>query len=138
MSQSTAELQVIRVVGAAIRNAQGEYLVAQRGEHMSTPGKWEFPGGKLERNESPEEALAREIKEELNLTIQVNRWIGVGMAKVSPRKQVRLDVYEATILSGELKLHEHQQAKWLEPSAFQALDWAQADLPIVERMMQTK
>lgn len=129
---ATAELRVIRVVGAAIFDDQGRCLVTRRSAVMSNPGKWEFPGGKLEPGETPEQALAREIKEELDLVIEVGQWIGVGMAKAAEHVQVRLDVYRAWHSGGTLTLHEHDVSRWVAPADFGELDWALADLPIVE------
>lgn len=133
----TAELKVIRVVGAAIRNERGEYLVAQRGETMNQPGLWEFPGGKIEPGESPTDALEREIREELQIEIRALDWIGVGMAKIAPHKQIRLDVYRAELLSGSPILHEHSRIEWLPIARFDSVQWCPPDLPIVERMMAT-
>ncbi len=119
----------IHVVGAAIVE-HGRCLVARRGPGRSFAGKWEFPGGKVEPGEAPEVALAREIHEELGLTIEVQGLIARGEASVSSRPLV-LDVYAARIRAGELCLHEHAEACWVsEPSLF-GYDWADADIPIV-------
>lgn len=130
----TAELQVIRVVGAAIRNERGEYLVAQRGEAMNQSGLWEFPGGKIEPGESPAEALVREIREELQIEIRVLDWIGVGMAKIAPHKQIRLDVYLAELIAGAPIVREHAAIAWLPIESFDTVAWCPPDVPIVERM----
>ncbi len=130
--EATAELRVIRVVGAAIFDEEGRCLVTRRSASMSNPGKWEFPGGKIESGETPEQALAREIEEELSLEIEVGAWVGVGMVRADARTQIRLDVYRAKVVSGELELSEHDASKWLVPQEFDAVEWAAADVPIVE------
>ena len=133
-SASTAELIIIPVVGAAILDDQGRYLATRRGPGMRHPGKWEFPGGKVEAGEEPEEALRREVLEELGLEIEVGEWVGIGMAKISAYEQVRLEVYACTILAGELELLEHDAHRWVDTEAMEALDWAMADRPIVEEI----
>ncbi|MCB1033841.1 MAG: (deoxy)nucleoside triphosphate pyrophosphohydrolase [Acidobacteria bacterium] len=121
----------VHVVGAAILRG-ARCLVVQRGAAMSTPLKWEFPGGKLEDGEGPEAALRREIREELDLTIEVGEYLGRGTARAEGRAIV-LDVYRARILDGELHLREHRQARWLSAGELEpgALDWAAADVPVL-------
>ena len=119
----------LHVVGAAIVQGQ-KCLVTQRGPAMTLAGKWEFPGGKVEPGESASAALAREISEELNLTIAVGELLGTGRAMVGP-KEITLDVYGAVITSGSLVLREHSQALWVEADALADFDWADADIPSV-------
>ena len=123
----------LHVVGAAIVQGQ-KCLVTQRGPAMTLAGKWEFPGGKVEPGESASAALAREISEELNLTIAVGQLLGTGRAMVGP-KEITLDVYGAVITSGSLVLREHSQALWVEADALAAFDWADADVPSVPHVV---
>jgi 8-oxo-dGTP diphosphatase len=116
----------IRVVGAAITQAH-RCLVAQRGPTMSLPGKWEFPGGKVEPGESPTAALAREVAEELGLEVQVGQHLGTGTATVGTRLIV-LDVYAATITAGSIWLREHAQIVWATADELPSFDWAEADV----------
>jgi len=123
----------LHVVGAAIVQGQ-KCLVTQRGPAMTLAGKWEFPGGKVEPGESASAALAREISEELNLTIAVGELLGTGRAMVGT-KEITLDVYGAVITSGSLVLREHSQALWVEADALAAFDWADADVPSVPHVV---
>ena len=109
----------------------GRCLVARRGQGMSSPGKWEFPGGKVEPGERPEAALAREIREELGAAVRVGDWLGRGEAIAGSRRIV-LDVFAAESESAEA-FHpaEHSELRWLEASALGELDWAEADIPVL-------
>jgi 8-oxo-dGTP diphosphatase len=104
---------------------------------MSLPGCWEFPGGKVEAREEPRSALAREIHEELGLTINVGPWIGRGESRVDGREIV-LDVYHANGVQGEPHPKEHAQTRWIDTREIEELDWAHADrpvLPILKRVL---
>ncbi len=122
-------LPTIHVVGAAILR-DGLCLVAQRSATMSAPLKWEFPGGKVEADESPEGALARELREELGVGVEVGAHLGRGSAQ-SEGRSIVLDVYAATWLRGELRLMEHAQIAWCDVHQLQELDWAAPDVPII-------
>ena len=113
---------VVHVVGAAILR-QGTCLVARRGAAMSTPLKWELPGGKVEPGESPRQALAREIREELALSIEVGELLGRGESLTEGRRIV-LDVYVATLTRGEVRLVEHHSWGWFSAAEIDDLDCA--------------
>ena len=115
----------IHVVGAAIV-AAGRCLVTQRGPQMRLPGKWEFPGGKVEPGEDPRAALVREIREELGLEILPGALLATGHDRAGT---VRLDVYACTLLGGSLHLREHADSLWVGAGEVAGLDWAEADLP---------
>lgn len=124
-------LPKVHVVGGAIRR-DDRLLVALRGPTMSLPGKWEFPGGKVEADELPEAALARELAEELGVRVTVGERIGRGQV-AQPHCIVVLDVYWCEIASGDEPIpREHAELRWLAVSDLDDLDWAAADLPIVE------
>lgn len=95
---------------------------------MSLPGSWEFPGGKIETREEPRSALAREIREELALTIDVGPWIGRGESIIGGREIV-LDVYYASLVQGEPHPKEHAETRWIDTNEIDGLDWAEADRP---------
>lgn len=122
--------KMIKVVAAAIQR-DGKYFCAQRPEGKSLGGLWEFPGGKLEAGESPETALIREIKEEFNADIEILNYVNEASYDYEFGTVV-MTTYEAKLLSDELTLLEHQDAKWLEPENLHSLNWAPVDLPAVE------
>ena len=119
----------VHVVGAAIFR-DGRCLVTQRGPDMSMPGKWEFPGGKVEPGERPEAALARELEEELGLRAEIGDWLGRGESVASARHIV-LDVYEAFAELDSLQLREHSRARWTSEEELPGLDWPEADFPVL-------
>ena len=106
-------------------------MVAQRGAAMDLPFKWEFPGGKVEPGEIPGDALRREIIEELGIEIGVGELLGRSEWR-SEGTHIVLDVYCARWLAGEIELLEHAQVGWFEGAELHALDWAPADIPVVE------
>ena len=117
-------------VACAIIKKDGLILATQRSASMSLPLKWEFPGGKLEAGESPEQCLQRELLEELDITVRV----GQGLKPVThqyPTFTVTLYPFLCDNLQGSMVLHEHSAASWLAPHELPTLDWAEADWPII-------
>jgi 8-oxo-dGTP diphosphatase len=102
---------------------------------MSLPGKWEFPGGKVELGELPAAALVREIAEELGLVVSVAQLLATGTATVGARL-ITLDVYAATINSGTLALREHARVAWASADELSQFDWAEADIPCVRHVQE--
>lgn len=127
----------IRVTCAIIEN-EGKVLCAQRSERMSLPLKWEFPGGKLENGESIEVGLIREIQEELGVQLKVLEVLPDNLHSYSAVKVVRLIPMRCEILSGNAKITEHKQIKWLSREELLSLDWAEADIPIVNRYVSAQ
>lgn len=117
-------------VACAIIERDGLVLAAQRSEAMSLPLKWEFPGGKIDPGESPEECLARELVEEMGVRIRVGRALPHATHRY-PTFIVTLYPYLCCIESGEVTLHEHAAVAWLPPEKLVSLDWAEADLPVI-------
>ncbi|MBN1541476.1 (deoxy)nucleoside triphosphate pyrophosphohydrolase [candidate division KSB1 bacterium] len=120
-----------RVVAAVIVR-DGRVLVAQRGDGKMA-GKWEFPGGKVMADELPHAALAREIREELSLLIQVGAKIDDVPFSINGRRY-RLIAYYARPVAGTLLLHEHRMARWVRPDELLDLELAPADIPIAEKV----
>lgn len=129
------ERKTIQVVGAAIINNDNQVLCAQRG-YGSLKGKWEFPGGKIENGESDEDALIREIKEELGIDIKVKELIDENYHEYKD-SNVNLKVYKCNYVSGEIHDVEHQSLKWVESKSINELDWADADKPIVDTFLES-
>ena len=124
--------KIIEVVGAAIiRN--NKVLAMQRGEQMTLPGMWEFPGGKIEANETDEQALIREIKEELNVDIEIRDYINEASYDYD-FGTVILKVYTAEIVAGQISMEEHSDGKWVTADELMAIDWAPVDIPAAEAL----
>ncbi len=127
---------MINVVCAVII-FEGKVLVTQRRWDKSNPNKWEFPGGKVEQYETNEESLIREIKEELNITIQPI----YKMDSVIYHYQdvsVNLFPYIAEKMDGEIKLKDHQQHKYYSLDELKDLDWIDADVGIVKQLYKIR
>lgn len=124
--------KLIEVVGAAIIK-EGKVLAMQRSETMTLPGMWEFPGGKIETHESEQEALVREIKEELDIQIDILDYINEASYPYD-FGTVSLKVYTAEIVSGEISLEEHSDGKWLAADELHEVNWAPVDIPAVKAL----
>lgn len=111
-------------------------LVTQRSEKMKLPLKWEFPGGKLEMGENEETCIKREIKEEINIEIEIIKKLSNNIHDYGSFK-INLIPFIARHISGEILLTEHNSYKLLDPSELLNLDWAEADLPIVQEFINT-
>ncbi|MDO8969006.1 (deoxy)nucleoside triphosphate pyrophosphohydrolase [Algoriphagus sp.] len=122
-------------VTCAIIFHQGKVLVAQRSLNMDLPGKWEFPGGKIEESEDPKVCLSREIKEELSIEIEIFETLKPSEFTY-PTKTIRLIPFVATWKSGEIDLLEHEQIVWLGEKELFCVDWAEADVPIVHDLQE--
>ncbi|OOG76750.1 (deoxy)nucleoside triphosphate pyrophosphohydrolase [Algoriphagus sp. A40] len=122
-------------VTCAIIFHQGKVLAAQRSLAMDLPGKWEFPGGKVEVGEDPKACLIREIKEELAVEIEIFDSL-TPSEFAYPSKTIRLIPFAAIWKSGEIRLLEHEQVIWLDKKDLLSVDWAAADLPIVHELQE--
>lgn len=124
----------IVVVGAVLVDGQ-TVLAARRSEQMSLPGMWEFPGGKIEAGETPEEALARELVEELQCTAEIGEHVETTVYEYE-KIIVSLATYYCTLREGTPQLTEHSEIRWVPAAELRELDWAPADIPAVERVIQ--
>lgn len=119
----------ISVVGAVIVK-DGLILCAQRGPNGALPGLWEFPGGKVEPNETPRDALEREIVEELRCVVEVGDVVTTTEYEYD-FGIVSLTTFYCTLISGEPALTEHAEVRWLSPGRLAEVQWAPADIPAV-------
>ena len=124
-------MKTIKVVAAVIRDGD-RIFATQRGYGEFKDG-WEFPGGKVEPGESLEDALVREIKEELDTSIEVDDLIEC-VEYDYPTFHLSMDCYWAHIVSGDLILKEHEAAKWLTHDTLDTVDWLPADRELIERI----
>ena len=125
--------RIIEVVGAIIKDGD-RYLVGQRAANKSQGGLWEFMGGKIEPGETPEQALARECREELDLEIE-NEHIIDSVIHEYPEKIIRLTLISCSPKSGSIpKALEHQQIKWVTRAEMDALDFASADRELISKL----
>lgn len=124
-------------VTCAIILKDGKILVTQRSESMKLPLKWEFPGGKLEEGENEVDCIIREIKEELNIDIRITKPLTPQVHDYGTFK-INLIPFLAEYVSGEIILAEHQAYKMLDQSKLKELDWAEADIEIVNEVVNSK
>lgn len=117
---------MVRVVAAAIIR-DGACLVAERGPGMAHSGCWEFPGGKVEHGEDDREALAREIQEELGITVTVLEYLG----ETDWNHRIRLVLYRCQLVQGVPTASEHSQLRWVKSLSQGQFTWAPADIPLL-------
>ncbi|WP_291277714.1 (deoxy)nucleoside triphosphate pyrophosphohydrolase [Galactobacter sp.] len=125
----------INVVGAVLVR-DGKILAAQRSQAMSLPGLWEFPGGKIEPGETPEQALAREMKEELLCDVTVGEHVETTAYEYD-FGVVTLTTFYTQLVNGDPQLTEHSAIKWLAPAELRDVEWAPADVPAVDKLVRT-
>lgn len=129
-------MKTIRVVAAVIKavNEKGEPIifVTQRG-YGDFKGGWEFPGGKIEDGETPQEALKREIMEELDTEISVGELIDT-IEYDYPEFHLSMDCFWCEIVKGDLVLKEHEDARWLTKEQLNEVEWLPADITLIEKI----
>lgn len=124
-------MKTIRVVAAVIKD--GDRIFATARGYGDFKGGWEFPGGKIEPGETPQEALAREIREELDTEISVGELIDT-VEYDYPKFHLSMDCFWCSIISGNLVLKEAEDAKWLTKETINSVAWLPADKGVVEKV----
>ena len=129
-------MKTIEVVAAVILREE-KVLCVRRDEHEKeyVSLKWEFPGGKVEVGESREEALVREIREELSVDIEVSEFL-MTVEHTYPDFHLSMHVFKCVLDHGEITLNEHVALNWLSIDELDQLEWAAADIPVVESLMK--
>ncbi len=110
------------------------FIAKRKGENRS--GKWEFPGGTLEEGETHEQCLKRELQEELAVAVEVGDIVCMSEYRYTSDWTIRLFVYRATIISGDLTLNDHEELRWVEPADLTKYDFPEADGPVLERLIK--
>lgn len=124
-------MKIVRVVAAIIRQGD-EIFATQRGYGEFKDG-WEFPGGKIEPGETPEQALVREIREELNTEVRVGNLIDT-IEYDYPNFHLSMDCFWCEIVQGGLELKEHEAARWLSKENLYSVDWLPADIGLIQKI----
>lgn len=129
-------MKTIRVVAAVIKaeDKDGKPIIfaTQRG-YGDMKGGWEFPGGKIEEGETPQEALVREIKEELDTDISVGELIDT-IEYDYPTFHLSMDCFWCEVIAGDLVLKEHEAAKWLDKDSIDDVEWLPADVTLIDKI----
>ena len=126
-------MKEIQVTGALIKK-NDKYLIGRRGPNEKSPGLWEFPGGKIEKGETPIQCIKRELKEELN----INAEIGDLVTKYSydyPNVSYLLHFFKINSYTGEFKMIAHDKLKWVALNDFHKYDFLQGDTPLINQML---
>ncbi|WP_282109355.1 8-oxo-dGTP diphosphatase MutT [Shewanella algicola] len=123
----------IHVAVGIVINPQKQILLAKRHDHLHQGGKWEFPGGKVETNESVSDALVRELKEEVNLDVNSTSAF-MDISHDYPDKHVKLDIHLVTDFSGTASGMEGQQVKWVAVQSLTEYEFPEANKPILEKL----
>ena len=126
-------MKTIRVVAAVIR--KGDKIFATQSGYGELKGGWEFPGGKIEDGETPQEALKREIEEELDTEILVGELIDT-IEYDYPTFHLSMDCFWCEIVEGKLVLKEHEAARWLDCKTIDNVEWLPADVTLVGKIKE--
>lgn len=124
---------MVRVVAALIEK-EGKYLIARRNHgDPEANGKWEFPGGKVELNENEFDAIEREMREEFEVHVKALEFLCNSITEYTART-IELRLYLCRFISGEFKLHDHHEIKWVTKEELSNYDFAPADIPLAQEV----
>ncbi|WP_294132043.1 (deoxy)nucleoside triphosphate pyrophosphohydrolase [uncultured Clostridium sp.] len=126
-------MKIIKVV-AAILQKEDKILIARKKEGKPLAGYFEFPGGKIEKGETPEESLARELMEEMNIKIDVKEYVGESIYDYGNGKVISLLGYISEIIDGEIKLSDHDRYEWVTLEEINNYKIAPADIPLIDKL----
>lgn len=125
---------MIDVVAAILENQKGNFLIAKRKKGKKLAGYWEFPGGKIENGESPQQSLIRELYEEMNLEIEIGDYVGENI-HFYDEGPIRLLAFKGKITGGEIKLTDHEEYVWIDLHNLKKVKLAPADIPFIELLV---
>ena len=126
-------MKIIKVV-AAILQKEDKILIARKKEGKPLAWYFEFPGGKIEKGETPEESLARELMEEMNIKIDVKEYVGESIYDYGNGKVISLLGYISEIIDGEIKLSDHDRYEWVTLEEINNYKIAPADIPLIDKL----
>lgn len=126
---------MIEVVCGVIRDQEGRVLACRRAAGRHLGGLWEFPGGKVEDGEDPRCALARELSEELGIVVEVGEKFRAVVEWTDGVVRIRLSGFLCEISEGKPEPLEHDEIRWCDRAELPGLDWAEADLPILDELL---
>ena len=125
-----------KYIAAAVIEINGKYLIAQRGKQDPLCGLWEFPGGKVEADETLQECLIRELHEELNIHAQISEFLCTSTF-VHKNSVYDMCVFKVYLYEGEIKLTEHSAIAWVTAAELSNYTYPEPDLPIIELLQKT-
>lgn len=126
---------MIRDVTAAVVMNEGKILIAQKGPQDKRAYRWEFPGGKIDAGETPEECVVRELLEEFEIEIRVGELLCESLFTYE-EGQLLVKAYCCTWVSGELNPTEHADFRWVDPDELSQFDFVASDIPVAEKVLQ--
>lgn len=126
-------MKTIKVAAAIIQD--GDKILATQRSYGEFSGGWEFPGGKLELGETSEVAVIREIKEELDVKIEVDELV-YTIEYDYPNFHLSMDCFLARVVEGEVSLLVHSDAKWLTKETLDSINWLEADIELIEKLKE--